>query len=90
MNKPCEKQYFYLIGMNAVVLNGAVVGAGSVVAAGAVVKEGMKIPPASLVAGVPAKILREGDEAIAEAAKRNGVEYQKIRDAHLRGEFEES
>ena len=48
-----------LIGMNATVLNGAVVGAGSLVAAGAVVREGMVIPPRSLIAGVPAKVLRE-------------------------------
>ena len=48
-----------LIGMNATALNGVVVGAGSLVAAGAVVREGMVIPPRSLVAGVPAKVLRD-------------------------------
>lgn len=48
-----------LIGMGAVVLNNAVVGQGSLVAAGAVVREGMVIPPGSLVAGVPAKVVRE-------------------------------
>src|SRR3954451_15448016 len=47
-----------LIGMNATVLNGAVVGSGSLVAAGAVVREGAIIPPRSLVAGVPARVLR--------------------------------
>ena len=45
--------------MGAVVLNGAVVGAGSVVGAGAVVREGQVIPPNSLVAGVPATVLRD-------------------------------
>lgn len=57
-----------LVGMGAVVLNGAVVGAGSLVAAGAVVREGMVVPPNSLVAGVPAKVVRdlgEGREVYA-------------------------
>src|SRR5690606_14905024 len=42
-----------LIGMNATVLSGAVVGEGSLIAAGALVPQGMKVPPRSLVAGVP-------------------------------------
>ncbi len=52
-----------LVGMGAVLLNGVVVGSGSVVAAGAVVTPGTGIPPGSLVAGVPAKVLREAREA---------------------------
>jgi carbonic anhydrase/acetyltransferase-like protein (isoleucine patch superfamily) len=52
-----------LIGSGSVCLNRAVVGAGSIVAAGAVVAEGFKVPPASLVAGVPAVIKRSGIDA---------------------------
>ena len=48
-----------LIGMNAVVMDRAEVGEGSIVAAAAFVKAEMKIPPGVLVAGVPAKVLRE-------------------------------
>ncbi len=48
-----------LIGIRAVLLNGAVIGAGSIVAAGALVPEGKIIPPNSLVMGVPCKIVRE-------------------------------
>jgi carbonic anhydrase/acetyltransferase-like protein (isoleucine patch superfamily) len=55
----CTLEDGVLVGMGAVVLNGAVVGAGSLVAAGAVVKEGAIIPPNSLVAGVPAKVVKE-------------------------------
>jgi len=47
-----------LIGIAAVVLNGAKVGKGSVIAAGAVVPEGAEIPPRSMVMGVPAKVKR--------------------------------
>lgn len=48
---------FCFIGTNAVILMGVTIGHHSVVAAGAVVSQGMKIPPYSLVAGVPAKII---------------------------------
>lgn len=48
-----------LVGMNAVVMDEAEVGERSIVAASAFVRAGMKIPPASLVAGVPAKVVRE-------------------------------
>lgn len=48
-----------LIGMNAVIMDNAEVGEGSMVAACAFVKAEMKIPPGVLVAGVPAKVLRE-------------------------------
>ncbi|NIZ40207.1 gamma carbonic anhydrase family protein [Entomospira entomophila] len=48
-----------LIAMGAIILNGATIGAGSIIAAGAMVGEGKVIPPNSLVAGVPARILKE-------------------------------
>lgn len=55
-----------LVGMNAVVMDEAEVGEKSIVAASAFVRAGMKIPPRSLVAGVPAKVLRElSEEEIA-------------------------
>jgi carbonic anhydrase/acetyltransferase-like protein (isoleucine patch superfamily) len=47
-----------LIGMGSTILNGAVIGEGSIVAAGAMVGEGKIIPPNSLVAGVPARVLK--------------------------------
>lgn len=47
-----------LIGMGAILLNGAHVGAGSIVAAGTVVPEQMKVPPKSLVVGTPGKVKR--------------------------------
>jgi phenylacetic acid degradation protein len=48
-----------LVGMNAVVMDEAEVGEASFVAASAFVKAGMKIPPRTLAAGVPAKVVRE-------------------------------
>ena len=55
-----------LIGMGAIVLNGAEIGHDSIVAAGALVVEDMKVPPRSLVMGSPAKVRRPlSDEEVA-------------------------
>lgn len=51
-----------LIGSHAVVLHEVEVGSESVVAAGAVVTHGLHVPPHSLVAGVPARILGQDRE----------------------------
>jgi phenylacetic acid degradation protein len=48
-----------IIGMNAVVMDDSVIGESSFVAAMAFVKAGTVVPPRTLVAGVPAKIIRE-------------------------------
>jgi carbonic anhydrase/acetyltransferase-like protein (isoleucine patch superfamily) len=40
-------------------MNGAHIGEGSVVGVGAVVTDGTKIPPGSLVLGLPGKIVRQ-------------------------------
>jgi carbonic anhydrase/acetyltransferase-like protein (isoleucine patch superfamily) len=47
-----------LIGMGAILLNGARIGEGSIVAAGTLVVEGMVVPPRSLVMGSPGKVKR--------------------------------
>jgi phenylacetic acid degradation protein len=48
-----------LVGMNAVINDNAVIGESAIVAAMAFVKAGMIVPPRMLVAGVPARIVRE-------------------------------
>jgi len=55
-----------LVGMNAVIMDNAVIGESSIVAASAFVKAGAEIPPRSLAAGMPAKVIRAlSDEEIA-------------------------
>lgn len=60
----CTVKDKVLIGMGAIVLDNATVNSNSLVAAGSVVKEGFEVPEGVLVAGVPAKIIRDltGDE----------------------------
>ena len=74
----CALEDDVLIGMGAIVMNGARVGTGSIVAAGAVVTEGVQIPPGSLVAGVPGKVRRalgEADHELIRSYARNYVDY---------------
>jgi len=47
-----------LVGMNAVINDNAEIGESAIVAAMAFVKAGMIVPPRTLVAGVPAKVVR--------------------------------
>lgn len=54
----CRIGHDALVGMNAVVIDNAEVGEFSIVAAMAFVKAGMVVPPKSLVAGIPAKVVR--------------------------------
>ncbi len=47
-----------LVGMGAIIMDGAEIGARSVIAAGALVPKGMKVPEGSLVMGSPARVVR--------------------------------
>jgi len=78
----CQVEDEALVGIRAVVLNGAVVGCGAVVAAGAVVAEGMQIPEAVLAAGVPAKVKRELGAADRERFRRPHRSYIDLARAH--------
>jgi carbonic anhydrase/acetyltransferase-like protein (isoleucine patch superfamily) len=55
----CTVEDNCLIGMGAIVLDGAHIGKNSVVAAGSVVSPGKKFPAGSMIMGSPAKVVRE-------------------------------
>ena len=52
------KDYSF-VGIGAKILDGSIINSYSFVAAGALVKEGFEVPEGTLVAGVPAKIIRD-------------------------------
>ena len=62
------------VGHRAVV-HGARVGSGSVIAAGAVVTSGTEIPQGSLVAGVPAKVVRPTGQPELDMIARGATSY---------------
>ena len=73
-----------LIGMGAIVLNGAHVGAGSIIAAGAVVLGGAEIPPNSMVMGVPAKVRGTIRPEQIKASRENAERYVALAKKHLK------
>jgi carbonic anhydrase/acetyltransferase-like protein (isoleucine patch superfamily) len=54
----CTVEDETLIGMGAIILDGAVIGARSIIGAGTLVTGGTIIPPGSLVVGSPGKVVR--------------------------------
>jgi carbonic anhydrase/acetyltransferase-like protein (isoleucine patch superfamily) len=76
-----------LIAMGSVLLNGVRIGAGSVVAAGAVIPEGMQVPAGSLVMGVPGRIVRPVDPALARRVAATWSHYVEQARAHRAGRF---
>lgn len=79
----CRIGHKCLIGMGAVVLDGAEIGDGSVVASGSVVLEGTKIPPRTLVAGVPAVKKKEVEAKALEEIERSAIEYAELASQYL-------
>ncbi len=80
----CTVEDGALIGIQAVVLNGAVIGRHSLVGAGALVTEGKTFPERSLILGTPAKAVRTlSDEEVAhleESARsyaERGLHYRE-------------
>jgi carbonic anhydrase/acetyltransferase-like protein (isoleucine patch superfamily) len=72
-----------VVGMNAVILQGAEIGPECVIAAGSVVKEGARIPERSLVAGVPATVRKTLDGSAAEWVARGGEHYVRLSRSYL-------
>lgn len=72
----CVLEDEVLIGMGAIVMNGARIGTGSIVAAGAVVTEGVQIPPGSLVTGIPGKVRRVLNQADVDLIREYARNYQ--------------
>ncbi|OPX55602.1 phenylacetic acid degradation protein [Oceanospirillum multiglobuliferum] len=67
-----------LVGMNAVVMDNARIGEASIVAACAFVKADFDCPPRSLLAGTPAKIIRELSDKEIEWKGKGTAEYQNL------------
>jgi len=74
----CLVRHDALVGMNAVVMDEAEIGAASIVAACAFVPAGMKVPPRSLAAGMPAKVKRELSDAEVAWKLEGTLTYQDL------------
>ena len=63
-----------IIGMGAIVMDNTVVPDGTIIAAGAVVPANQTLEP-GIYAGIPAKKIKDGSEAILEKAHANAEHY---------------
>ena len=71
----CRIEDAVLIGMGAIVLNGARIGRNSLVGAGALVTEGKEFPDGSLIVGSPAKAVRQLDDAAISRLRGAAAHY---------------
>ncbi len=73
----CTLEDKVLIGMGAIILNGAVIGKNTIIAAGALVPENKIIPSGVLCMGSPAKIVRELTEEEIEKLQLSADHYSE-------------
>jgi carbonic anhydrase/acetyltransferase-like protein (isoleucine patch superfamily) len=73
----CTLKDLCLIGMGAVILDGAKIEEKSMVAAGAVVKPNFIIPSGTLAAGVPAKVVRDLTKDEIDEFEKSALRYKK-------------
>ena len=79
----CTLKNRVLVGMNAVVMDGAVIEEDSIVGAGSVVTKGKIFPPRSLILGNPAKLVRELNEAELAFLKQSALNYVGFKNEFL-------
>ena len=72
-----------LIGMHTTLNSGTMIGRGSLVAAGAVTRENAEFPEESVIASVPAKVLRKVDETLWKRIELSWKIYRDLAKASL-------
>jgi gamma-carbonic anhydrase len=82
----CTIEDSCLVGMGAIVLDGARVGRGSFVGAGALVTPGTDIPPGSFVVGAPARVKRTVSDRDREQIEFGARHYVELARRYLAGE----
>ena len=83
----CTVEDDCLVGMGSIILNRVVVGRGSVIAAGALLPEGMRVPPGSVVMGLPGKVVRQVDADLSRRIEQTWKHYVEQARRHRAGEF---
>ena len=79
----CTVEDRCLIGMGAIILNGARIGAGSIIAAGTLIPEKAVVEPGSLWVGSPGKFRRKLGEKDQEMILQYARNYLGYKDAYL-------
>jgi carbonic anhydrase/acetyltransferase-like protein (isoleucine patch superfamily) len=74
----CAVGDYCLIGMGAIILDGAEIGAESIVGAGSLVTQGKRFPPRSMIFGSPAKVVRELSEDEVRGLHEHAAAYREL------------
>ncbi|SHI51475.1 Carbonic anhydrase or acetyltransferase, isoleucine patch superfamily [Geosporobacter subterraneus DSM 17957] len=78
----CHIGNYVLVGMGAIVLDGAEIGDHVIIGSGSLVPPGKKIPSNSLVMGSPAKIVRELTEEDRKQLESSALNYVEMANNH--------
>ncbi len=81
----CTLEDACLIGIGATIMDGCIIGENSIVAGGTFLKERTVIPPNSIVMGMPGKVTRTRNNALANAF--NAFMYRKNAEGFARGDY---
>jgi carbonic anhydrase/acetyltransferase-like protein (isoleucine patch superfamily) len=76
-----------LVGIGARLLSGCEVGEECLIAAGAVVTEGRRIPPRSVVMGIPGKVIRAVTPEELERTRAICAHYLELAQRYVRGAY---
>lgn len=76
-----------LIGMGAILLGGSEIGAECLIAAGTLITENRRIPPRSVVMGVPGKVVREVTEDDLRRTRAINASYIELAERYTHGAF---
>jgi carbonic anhydrase/acetyltransferase-like protein (isoleucine patch superfamily) len=76
-----------LVGIGAILLSGSDVGEECLIAAGSLITEGRRIPPRSVVMGVPGRVVREITLEDLERTRRINASYLELAERYARGGF---
>lgn len=76
-----------LVGMGALLLSGCDIGEECLIAAGTLITEGRRIPPRSVVMGVPGKVVRPVTDDDVRRTREIAVHYLEMAQRYAAGEF---
>jgi carbonic anhydrase/acetyltransferase-like protein (isoleucine patch superfamily) len=76
-----------LIGIGALLLTGCEIGPECIIGAGALVTEKRRIPPRSVVLGVPGRVVREATDGDLRRTRSISVHYLELAQRYVHGAF---
>jgi carbonic anhydrase/acetyltransferase-like protein (isoleucine patch superfamily) len=76
-----------LVGMGALLLSKSEIGAECIIAAGTIVTENRRIPPRSLVMGIPGRVIREVSDDDLRRTQAISAHYLELAQRYVHGAF---